>query len=276
MNISTSFELVNGVKIPIYGLGVFKSLGDEARKAVSYALNNGHILIDTAAAYENEEEVGLGLVDSGVKREDIFITSKVAIENMGYDETMKAFDDTMKKLGLDYLDMYMMHWPINGMLYETWRAIEDLYQQKKIRVVGACNIPLHLLKEMKEKVRVMPMVNQVQYHPWFYDKELRDWCQNEGIFLQGWAPLGRGAPLNDECIIDIAKTKGKTAAQVILRWDLQQNVGAIPKSAKTERISANADIYDFELTEEEMQKIYGLFKGKSGDVIAKYPDNVIL
>ncbi len=276
MDIRTTFKLANGVKIPIYGLGVFRSLGNDAQTAVSYALKNEHKLIDTAAFYGNEEEVGQGLIDSGVKREDVFVTSKVWIDDMGYDETMKAFDSTMKKFGFDYLDMYMMHWPIEGKVYETWRAIEDLYDQKRIRVVGACNVPLHLLKEMKEKVRIMPMVNQVQYHPWFYNKELRDWCQKEGILLQGWAPLGRGGPLNDECVIDIANKKGKTPAQVVLRWDLQQGIGTIPKSSKTERISANADIYDFELTEEEMQKIYGLFKGESGDVISNYPDGVIL
>ncbi len=277
MDIGTSFELVNGIKIPIYGLGVFKSLGDEARNAVSYALENEHRLIDTAAFYENEAEVAKGIADSGIKREDVFVTSKVWVDNMGYDETMKAFDATMDKLGFDYLDMYMMHWPIKGMVYETWKAIEDLYQQKKIRVVGACNIPLHLLKEMKEKVRVMPMVNQVQYHPWLFNTQLRDWCIQEGILLQAWAPLGRGYPLNDECVINIAKEKEKTPAQVVLRWGVQQGVGIIPKSSKPHRIIENADIFDFELTSEEMDAIYALHKGEEngGDVTSRRPENII-
>ncbi|MGG3470299.1 aldo/keto reductase [Neobacillus pocheonensis] len=253
--------LHNGVEMPWFGLGVFKvKEGSEVIESVKAAIKNGYKSIDTAAIYQNEEGVGQGIREAGVPREELFITSKVWNSDQGYDSTLQAYETSLKKLGLDYLDLYLIHWPGKTKYKETWKALEKLYKDGRVRAIGVSNFKVHHLEELLKDAEIKPMVNQVEYHPHLTQKELLAFCQKEGIQLEAWSPLKQGQLLNEPVITEVAAKYGKSAAQVILRWDLQNKVVTIPKSIKEQRIIENADIFDFELTPEEMEKIDGLNK----------------
>jgi diketogulonate reductase-like aldo/keto reductase len=259
MNLTSSTTLHNGVEMPWVGLGVFLvEPGDEAKNAVQMALETGYRHIDTAAFYRNEKSVADGIEASGVKREDIFITSKVWNDDQGYEETLAAFETSLEQLRTDYLDLYLIHWPIKGKFTDTWRAMEKLYSDGRIRAIGVSNFLVHHLEELAQSASVQPMVNQVEFHPFLLQKPLLDYCSENKIQMEAWSPLTRGKFLDNEVITEIAGKRGKSNAQVLLRWDLHHEVVTIPKSVHRERIEENSKIFDFELTSEEIAKLDAL------------------
>ncbi|MCY8592887.1 aldo/keto reductase [Bacillus haynesii] len=262
-NLRDRITLNNGTTMPWFGLGVFKvEEGPELVQAVKTAIKHGYRSIDTAAIYGNEEGVGQGiregLKEAGISREDLFVTSKVWNDDLGYDETIAAYEASLEKLGLDYLDLYLIHWPVEGRYNAAWKALETLYEQGRVKAIGVSNFHIHHLEDLLKDAAVKPAINQVEYHPRLTQKELQTFCSSHGIQLQAWSPLMQGQLLSHPLLKDIADKHGKTPAQVILRWDLQNGVITIPKSTKAERIAQNADIFDFELTIEEMKQIDGL------------------
>lgn len=259
MNLKSATKLANGVEMPWFGLGVFKvQEGQEVIDSVKAAIKAGYRSIDTASVYGNEEGVGQAIRESGVAREELFITTKVWNTEQGYESTLAAFDQSLSKLGLDYADLYLVHWPIRAKYKDTWRALEKLYADGKVRAIGVSNFQIDHLEDLLADAAVKPMVNQVELHPLLNQQELREYCKAQGIQIEAWAPLAQGHLLDNEVLADIAARHNKTLPQVILRWDLQNGIVTIPKSVKEERIIANADIFDFELSEEEISRINGL------------------
>lgn len=255
-HISDQTVLNNGVKMPWLGLGVWKvEEGNEVITSVKSAIAAGYRSIDTAAAYGNEEGVGQAIRECGVPREELFITTKLWNKNQGYESTLKAFDESMKKLGLDYLDLYLIHWPVKDKYRDTWRAFNKLYEGGKVKAIGVSNFQIHHLNDILEDGDVVPAVNQVEYHPRLTQKPLLDFCKKQGIQLEAWSPLMQGKLLDQPELMKIAEKHQKSVTQIILRWDLQNGVVTIPKSVKEHRIIENADIFDFELTTEDMASI---------------------
>jgi methylglyoxal/glyoxal reductase len=257
--------LNNGVKMPWLGFGVFKvQEGEEVVNAVKTALEVGYRSIDTAAIYRNEEGVGQAIVESNVPREELFVTTKVWNGDQGYEATLAAFETSLNKLGLDYLDLYLIHWPVpsKGLYIETWKALEKLYKDGRVRAIGVSNFNVNHLEDLLANCEIKPMVNQVEYHPVFNQKELHDFCKKNEIQLEAWSPLMQGGLLNDPVLVEIANKYNKSTAQVILRWDIQTGVVTIPKSIKPHRIADNADIFDFELTLEDLKQISTLNQNK--------------
>ncbi|KQU24281.1 glyoxal reductase [Bacillus sp. Leaf13] len=259
-NLQDTTTLHNGVKMPWFGLGVFKvEEGPELVNAVKVAIKHGYRSIDTAAIYENEEGVGQGiregLKEAGISREDLFVTSKVWNADLGYESTIAAYETSLKKLGLDYLDLYLIHWPVEGKYKEAWKALETLYKEGKVKAIGVSNFQIHHLKDVIKDAEVKPMVNQVECHPRLTQKEVQAFCKEQGIQLEAWSPLMQGELLDNEVLQEIATKYGKSVAQVILRWDLQNGIVTIPKSTKEHRIVENSSVFDFELTEEDMNRI---------------------
>jgi diketogulonate reductase-like aldo/keto reductase len=264
MTLQETTVLHNGLKMPVFGLGVYK-IPDEQQgvEAIVHAIKTGYRLIDTASLYDNEATVGEAVRQSGVKREDIFVTSKVWNTDQGYEETLKAFEVSLEKLGFDYLDLYLIHWPMpkTDKFKETWRALEKLYQDKKVRAIGVSNFNINHLEDLKTTATILPMVNQVECHPHLNQQDLRAYCQVEGIKVQAWSPLKRGDVFELDTLTEIAKHHKKTVAQVILRWDYQHGILTIPKSVTPSRIEENANIFDFTLSETEMNQIDALHNG---------------
>ncbi|MGD6900186.1 aldo/keto reductase [Bacillus infantis] len=255
--------LNNGVEMPWIGLGVFKvEEGPELVNAVKSAIKLGYRSIDTAAIYGNEEGVGQGIregiAEAGISREDLFITSKVWNSDLGYESAIQAYETSLQKLGLEYLDLYLIHWPVEGKYKDAWRALEKLYKEEKVRAIGVSNFQVHHLEELLKDAEVKPVINQVEYHPRLTQQEVKAFCRENGIQLEAWSPLMQGQLLDNDIITSIAEKHGKSAAQVILRWDLQNGVITIPKSTKEHRIAANASIFDFELSSDEMEQISSL------------------
>lgn len=257
--------LNNGVKMPWLGFGVFKvQEGEEVVNSVKTALEVGYRSIDTAAIYRNEEGVGQAIAESNVPREELFVTTKVWNGDQGYEATLAAFETSLNKVGLDYLDLYLIHWPVpsKGLYVETWKALEKLYKDGRVRAIGVSNFNVNHLEDLLANCEIKPMVNQVEYHPVFNQKELRDFCKKNEIQLEAWSPLMQGGLLNDPVLVEIANKYNKSTAQVILRWDIQTGVVTIPKSIKPHRIADNADIFDFELTQEDLNQISTLNQNK--------------
>ncbi|MEW8970587.1 aldo/keto reductase [Mesobacillus jeotgali] len=270
-NLQDTTTLHNGVKMPWFGLGVFKvQEGSEVVESVKAALGNGYKSIDTAAVYKNEEGVGQAIKEAGIPREELFITTKVWNADQGYETTLQAFEASMDKLGLDYLDLYLIHWPVAGKYKETWKALEKLYKDGRVRAIGVSNFHVHHLKDLMADAEIKPMVNQVEYHPHLAQTELLQFCKAEGIQMEAWSPLKQGELLSEPTIVEIAEKHEKSPAQVILRWDLQNEVVTIPKSIKEHRIIQNADIFDFELTAEDMDRLNSLNKDER---VGPDPDN---
>jgi len=259
INLKDTTTLHNGVKMPWMGLGVFKvKEGEEVVESVKAALRNGYVSIDTAAIYGNEEGVGQAIKESGFPREELFITTKLWNSEQGYESTLNAFETSLNKLGLDYLDLYLIHWPGKDKFKDTWRAFEKVYKDGRVRAIGVSNFQIHHLEDLISSAEIKPMVNQVEYHPHLTQKELHAFCKKEGIQLEAWSPLKQGQLLSEPVLIDIAQKYNKSVAQVILRWDLQNEVVTIPKSIKEHRIIENAEVFDFELSQEDMDRIDGL------------------
>ena len=263
-SLRSPLKLANGVEIPELGYGTYKSSNEEVTQAVIDALAAGYRHIDTAAYYGNQKGIGEALRQTDLFREDIFITSKVWNTDRGYDQTMAAFEKTIAELGVDYLDLYLIHWPANRKQFgdqarklnaDTWRALEDLYQAGRVRAIGVSNfMPNHLLELMADS-RIKPMVDQIEYHPGWPQEATRRFCQRHGILVEAWRPLGTKVALENPLIQEIADKYQHSPAQVCLRWSIQQGLLPLPKSVNPERMKANADIFDFELTEDEMDVI---------------------
>ncbi|MFK9094750.1 aldo/keto reductase [Bacillus salipaludis] len=274
-NIHDTTILNNGVKMPWFGIGVFKvEEGPELIQAVKFAINHGYRSIDTAAIYGNEEGVGQGIREGiqevGISREELFVTSKVWNADLGYESTLAAYETSLKKLGLDYLDLYLIHWPVAGEYKDAWRALETLYKEGRIKAIGVSNFQVHHLEDLMKDAEINPMINQVEYHPRLNQKEVQAFCREHGIQLEAWSPLMQGQLLDHPVLQEIAKKYNKTVAQVILRWDLQNGVVTIPKSTKEHRIVENSTIFDFELTTEDIQQINTLNKNHR---VGPDPDN---
>ena len=255
-------SLHNDVVMPQLGLGVWQAKnGSEVENAVRHALEHGYRAIDTAAAYGNEEGVGKAIKDSGIKREDIFVTTKLWNDSHDYDKALKAFDASMEKLGLDYLDLYLIHWPVPAQdkFSEAWRALERLYDEKRVRAVGVSNFKPHHLESLLQTANLVPMVNQIELHPRLQQHETRQFCDQHNIQIESWSPIMRGGELlGNELLQSIGEKHQKTPAQVIIRWHIQSGFVVIPKSVHNERIDENFDVFNFELDEDDMEEIASL------------------
>ena len=265
-NINSTMNLNNGVKIPCVGYGTFRTPADVAEQAVADAIKVGYRHIDTAAVYGNEEAVGKGIKDSGIDRQDLFVTSKLWNDQRGYESTKQAFQATLDRLQMDYLDLYPIHWPANEKQFggqakeinaETWRAMEELYQAGKIRAIGLSNFMPHHIVDLMKTAKVAPAVDQIEVHPgWPHTEEVK-YLQAHNILVEAWAPLGgQGAKvMTNPTMLQLADKYGKTPAQISLRWVLQQGILPLPKSVHEDRMIQNQDIFDFELSDEDMRKI---------------------
>lgn len=258
-NISDLISLNNGVQMPQIGLGVWRTLdGDEVRNAIKWAFEAGYRSIDTASLYENETGVGQAVRDSGISRQEIFVTTKVWNNQQGYDATLKAFESSLKRLNMDYVDLYLEHFPVTGQFKETWRAMEKLYDEKLIRAIGVSNFHPHHLDALLAVANVLPVVNQVELHPYLTQKGVLNYCNEKGIAVEAWAPIAKGRVLSEKIITDLAAKYQKTPAQIVLRWELQQGIIVIPKSTHQDRITENADVFDFFITDHEIRLIDSL------------------
>lgn len=257
--LTTTVELSNGESIPLIGLGVFKmEEGNEVQHAVQHAIAAGYKSLDTAKVYGNERGVGEAIRASGVDREDLFVTTKVWNSDQGYDATLRAFDTSLESLGFDYVDLYLVHWPVKGKYKDTWRALEHLYEAGRVKAIGVSNFLVHHLKDVMGSATVMPMVNQVEFHPRLQQPELQAFCKAHGIQLEAWSPIMKGQVMDIPELVQIGEKYGKNAVQVTLRWLFQKQIVAIPKSSRKARIESNVDIFDFELDADEMATIAGL------------------
>jgi diketogulonate reductase-like aldo/keto reductase len=249
-------SLSNGVKMPYFGLGVFGAReGKETVKAVRHALETGYRLIDTASMYGNEKSVGQAIRESDLSRKEIFITTKVWNSDQGYDQTLRAFDRSMHLLGFDYLDLYLIHWPVPGKFKATWKALESIYREGRVRSIGVSNFMQHHLVDLFTICEIQPMVNQVEFHPYLIQPSLLDFCKRHHIQYEAWSPIMKGRVNNIELFKMLGKKYGKSPVQIVLRWDLQKEVVTIPKSSQPDRIRSNAELFDFEISKEDMNKI---------------------
>jgi len=264
-------ELNNGIKMPYFGLGVFQMQeGDEVINSVKYALEIGYRHIDTAALYENEKGVGEAIRQTNIPREKIFLTTKVWNSDQGYDKTLRAFEKSLNKLGFEYIDLYLIHWPVKNKYIETWKALEKLYKEGRVKAIGISNFLIHHIEEILQSSEITPMVNQVEFHPYVVQQELLNFCKKNKIQFEAWSPLMQGQITSVKEINALAKKYNKTEAQIVLRWNLQKDVVTIPKSVHRDRIFSNSQIFDFEITEEDMRLIDGLDKNQR---IGPDPDN---
>ena len=247
-------KLNNAVMIPCLGLGVYQSPpGQTTQRAVEYALKIGYRHIDTARIYNNESDVGTALRKSGIKREEVFITTKLWNSDHGYDKALRACDESLRRLGLKYLDLYLIHWPVPEIRNESWQALVQLLKDGKCRSIGVSNYTIQHLTEQFDKSEIAPMVNQVEFSPFLYQKQLLDYCEKNKIRVEAYSPLTQGEKLNHQKIQQIAKRHDKTPAQVLIRWSLQHNLVTIPKSVREERIKENSQVFDYNLTNDDMR-----------------------
>lgn len=260
MDINSKKKLVNGIEIPVLGFGVYLSPeGEVTASSVRWAVESGYRHIDAAAIYGNERSVGEGIRTCGLPREQLFITSKLWNDDIRKGRCKEAFTETLNRLGTDYLDLYLIHWPVDQHV-QAWKVLEQLYETGKVRAIGVSNYHSQHLKELEDAARIMPMVNQFEIHPYLSQQPLIDLCKQYGMVYEAYSPLGgqNGPVLSDPVIVDIAAARGKSPAQIVLRWHLQRGTVVLPKSNHLERIRANAQLFDFKLTQEEMARLNAL------------------
>ncbi|PWU66813.1 aldo/keto reductase [Gracilibacillus dipsosauri] len=270
MGLTDTLVLNNGTEIPAIGLGVYKAEpGEEVYQAVRSALEIGYRHIDTASLYANEEDVGKAIKDSGISRNEIFVTTKVWNDEQGYENTKQAMANSLKRLQMDYVDLYLIHWPVPGKFTETWKALEELYRDGKAKAIGVSNFLPHHLEDMLKEAEIKPVVNQVELHPQLQQKETRDFCHAHDMLIEAWAPLGKAQYFDHPTLQELAKKHGKTPAQIIVRWQYQSKIITIPKSVHKNRQEENVDIFDFTLSQDDMDKIAEM---DIGNRIGKHPD----
>ena len=259
---SENFRILrNGIKMPSIGFGTYKSGNDEeTSKIIKYALNIGYRQIDTASFYGNEIGIGNGIKESKVKREDIFIVTKLWNDNHGFNNTINSFNESLEKLQVDYIDLYLIHWP-NELNSETWKAFEYLYKLGKVKSIGVCNFKIGHLEELKKTAEILPMVNQVEMHPQSSKNDMLRYCEENNIQLVAWSPIMRGRLFSNELMLKLSEKYKRTIAQIILRWHVQKGVIPIPKSSNEERIKENFNIFDFEISDNDIDIIDSLNEG---------------
>lgn len=261
LRIDTTIELNHGGPMPLFGLGTFRSpAGGETREAVGWALEVGYRHIDTAALYGNEADVGAAVRESGVPREDVFVTTKLHKDDHGYDSALRGFDESLDRLGLDYVDLYLIHWPESDRRQESWDALERLLEEGRARAIGVSNYMVDHLEEVLEHGTVVPAVNQIELHPFNYRsrRDVVELCRERGIAVEGYSPLTKTKRLDDPTVVEIADVIGCSPAQVLIRWALQHRLITIPKSTDRDRIRENAEVFDFELSPDQMERLDGL------------------
>ena len=271
--INENFKVLsNGAKMPSIGFGTYKSGNDEeTTKIVKYALEIGYRQIDTASFYGNEVGIGNGIKESRINREDIFLVTKLWNDDHGYDKTIEAFNKSLERLQVNYIDLYLVHWP-NKLNSETWKAFEYLYRTGKVKAIGVCNFKIGHLEELKKTAEIMPMVNQIELHPQSSKNDMLSYCEENDIQLVAWSPIMRGKLFSNELIIGLSEKYKKTIAQIILRWHVQRGIIPIPKSSNEERIKENLSIFDFELSNDDMKTIDLLNEGDNVSV-SGVPEN---
>lgn len=260
-------EFYNGNQMPMLGLGTFRVENDDTcKEAVKHAIESGYRSIDTAKVYGNEEQVGQGIKEglesTGLNREDIFVTSKLFFEDFGRKNVAQAYETSIQKLGLDYLELYLVHWPgtNEAIMIDTWKGMEDLYKDNKVKNIGVSNFNPDHFEALLAQVSIKPVINQVEFHPYFTQEKLRKYLEAQNIYMESWSPFMNAQILNDETLNEIGKEVNKSAAQVIIKWNMQHNVVVIPKSVTSSRIEENIDVFDFELSAEQMKRIDDLNK----------------
>lgn len=260
-------EFYNGNQMPMLGLGTFRVENDDTcKEAVKHAIESGYRSIDTAKVYGNEEQVGQGIKEglesTGLNREDIFVTSKLFFEDFGRENVAQAYETSIQKLGLDYLDLYLVHWPgtNEAVMIDTWKGMEDLYKDNRVKNIGVSNFNPDHFEALLAQVSIKPVINQVEFHPYFTQEKLRKYLEAQNIYMESWSPFMNAQILNDETLNEIGKEVNKSAAQVIIKWNMQHNVVVIPKSVTSSRIEENIDVFDFELSAEQMKRIDNLNK----------------
>jgi diketogulonate reductase-like aldo/keto reductase len=254
--------LNNGVNIPALGLGVYQAeSGRETERAVLDALDLGYRHIDTAKAYGNEKDVGRAIKKSGIPREEVFITTKLWNTDHGYDQTKRAFDESRSDLGVDYIDLYLIHWPVEGLRGESWRAMVELLERGDCRSIGVSNYTITHLEELLASSPIVPAVNQVEFSPFLYQRELLRFCRQQGIQLEAYSPLTQGKKLDHPALVEVARKHGKTPAQILIRWAIEHGLVVIPKSVRRSRLEENADVFDFSIGREGLALLDGLDEG---------------
>ncbi len=255
--------LNNGLEMPWLGFGVFKVPdGEVVEQAIGHALKTGYRSLDTAAIYGNERGVGRAMRESGVPREDIFLTTKVWNEDQRGRRTMAAFEESLERLGTDYVDLYLIHWPVKGRYKETWKVLEEIYRSGRARAIGVSNFLVNHLEDLLADAEIVPAVDQVEFHPRLLQPHLLKFCREHGIQVEAWSPLAQGQVISEPQVRALAAKYQKTPAQIVLRWDLQHQVVTIPKSINPNRIAENAQIFDFELSQEDMDALDALDAGQ--------------
>jgi diketogulonate reductase-like aldo/keto reductase len=264
--------LNNGISMPLLGLGCWDMWDAGAQKAVEMAIQIGYRLIDTAAMYRNEAEVGAGIAAAGLPREELFVTTKVNNPDQGYDSTLRAYEASCRRLKLTYVDLYLVHWPVHGKRRETWKALEHLYASGAVRAIGVCNYLPPFLKEMETYAEVVPAVNQCEVTPYLFQRDLVEACRSKSILLQAWSPLLRGQRFGDPKLQSIARKYGRTPAQMLIRWGLDHGMSSIPKSASMERLKENYGALDFSISAEDLSAMDGFNENfrMSGEDPMKY------
>ena len=250
-------KLNNGIPMPLLGLGVYDMYKADAERAVEDALAIGYRLIDTASMYENEIEIGNAIKNTGLDRKEIFLTTKLNNTDHGYDQALKAFDDSLKKLDQDYVDLYLIHWPIKEGRAASWKALEKLYEDKRVKAIGVANYNIALLEELKSTANIVPAVNQIEFSPWLFQEDLLNYCKTAGIQVQSYSPITRGLKFSDERLVLLCNKYNKTPAQIVLNWHLQHGISTIPKSSKKERLIENFEATSFTLSSEDVKIMNG-------------------
>ncbi|MGB7706210.1 MAG: aldo/keto reductase [Nitrososphaeraceae archaeon] len=259
LTLQSRATLNNGVEIPRLGLGVYQTpIGETTLQAVRYALKVGYRHIDTAWLYGNEGDVGRAVVESGIPREDVFLTTKVWNSDQGYDLTLRAYEKSLRRLALSYIDLYLIHWPVEGMGKDTWKAMIQILRAGKVRAIGVSNYDIFQVQEILQNFDVAPSVNQVEFHPFLFQEELLQFCNDNSIQLEAYSPLTRGKKLNHPALRGLEQKYSKTSAQILIRWSLQHNLVVIPKSTHQNRIRENSQVFDFQLEEKDMKLLDSL------------------
>ncbi|NHJ48412.1 MAG: aldo/keto reductase [Asgard group archaeon] len=258
LTIESTVKLNNGIEMPILGLGTYLATDQRGYEAVRHALKIGYRHIDTAAMYGNEREVGNAIKDDDVPREDIYVTTKLWNSDHGYEKALAAFEESYEKMGLDYIDLYLIHWPVTGLRLDSWRALEQIQKDGKVKSIGVSNYTIRHIEELLKEAKVIPVVNQVEFHPYLYQKELQDYCMSKNIWIQSYSPLTKGQMLDDPPLVEIARKNNRSTAQILIRWAIQRDTITLPKSANVSRIMENAEVFDWIISEEDMKTLDSL------------------